>query len=166
MAAQRQEIVWAALVLVQSWLAGGKPQPDQLPSLGMFESWSRVIGAILRHVDIDGFLSNLEDFYNASDTEGEMIRSFLAAWWDKYEDRAVGVSELFTLCNEEPLDLGDGNERSQKTRLGKRLPELRDRHYGLNLGGDGESKTTVCVTYAGKSSRAKRWRLARIGGEE
>ena len=166
MAARRNEIVWGALVLVQSWLAAGKPQPDQLPSLGMFESWSRVIGAILRHVDIDGFLSNLEDFYNASDTEGEMIRSFLAAWWDKYEDRAVGVSELFTLCNEEPLDLGDGNERSQKTRLGKRLPELRDRHYGLNLGGDGESKTTVCVTYAGKSSRAKRWRLARIGGEE
>ena len=165
MAARRHEIVWGALVLVQSWLAAGKPQPDQLPNLGMFESWSRVIGAILRHVDIDGFLSNLEDFYNASDTEGEMIRSFLAAWWEQHEDRAVGVSELFTLCNEETLDLGDGNERSQKTRLGKKLTELRDRHYGLNLG-DGESKTTVCITYAGKSSRAKRWRLVRIGGEE
>ena len=166
MAARRHEIVWGALVLIQSWLAASKPLPDQLPSLGMFESWSSVIGGVLSHVSISGFLSNLEEFYSSTDIEAETIRAFLVSWWDKHEGSAVGVSELFTLCDEETLDLGDGNERSQKTRLGKKLTELRDRHYGLNLGGDGESKTTVCVTYAGKSSRAKRWRLVRIGGEE
>ena len=120
----RHELVAAALTLVRAWIEAGKPEPTSSPTLGMFESWSRVMGGILQVAAVPGFLSNLNDFYGSTDTEGEMVRSFLAAWWEEYQDKELGVADLYRLCSGEDggiLDLGDGSERSQKTRLGKRL---------------------------------------------
>ena len=85
--AHRHELVAAALTLVRAWIAAGKPDPTGSSSLGMFESWSRVMGGILQVAGVPGFLSNLSDFYESTDTEGEMVRSFLAAWWEQYQDK-------------------------------------------------------------------------------
>ena len=77
-----------------------------------------------------------------------------AAWWTKFEGRPVGVADLWIVAGEldEPLDLGEGSERSQKTRLGKLLGQLRDRRY--------EGR---CVMSAGDRQRAKVWRLVGDG---
>ena len=159
----RHELVAAALTLVRAWIAVGKPDPTGLSALGMFESWSRVMGGILQVAGVPGFLSNLSDFYESTDTEGETVRSFLAAWWEQYQDKELGVADLYRLCSSEEernLDLGDGTERSQKTRLGKLLGDLRDRHYQL------EDEVTVCISLAGTLKRARQWRLVMVGSGE
>ena len=77
--AHRGELVWSALTLAQSWLAAGQPQPRDELSFGMFESWVEVIGGILDHVGIPGFLKNLAEFYEESDAEGTAWRGFVEA---------------------------------------------------------------------------------------
>ena len=72
--AHRHELVAAALTLVRTWIATDKPDPTGSSALGMFESWSRVTGGILQVAGVPGFLSNLSDFYESTDTEGEMVR--------------------------------------------------------------------------------------------
>ena len=64
--------------------------------------------------------------------------------------REVGVSELWDLIStlDEPLELGQGNEKSQKTRLGKLLVKMRDRQFD-----------NMRIVQAGERQRAKLWRL-------
>jgi len=147
---QRANLVWAALTFVRAWLATGCPKAKDTPTHGRFESWAEVIGGILHVAGIGGFLSNLADLYEVSDTEGSTWRAFVAAWWDRFENREIGVSELWNLISDldEPLDLGQGNEKSQKTRLGKLLVRMRDRQFD-----------NMRIVQAGERQRAKLWRL-------
>jgi hypothetical protein len=131
-AEHRGELIWAVITLVRAWLAAGRPLSSV--RLGMFEAWAGVIGGILEAVKISGFLANLEEFYERTDTEGIVWRAFVAAWWEKHREQEVGVAELWTVAcpvDGEPLDLGlgDGSERSQRTRLGYRLGQMRDRQF-------------------------------------
>jgi hypothetical protein len=123
----RGELIWAFCVLVRSWIAAGKPRFPRR-ALGSFERWSHVIGGILEHAEIEGFLANQADFYEIADAETAVWRAFVAAWWDKFQDREVGTKELFPLAVEtDGLDLGSGQERSQQVRFGKLLGAQRDR---------------------------------------
>jgi len=124
----RAEIVWSALVLIRRWISEGCPIPADVCKLGMFESWSEVMAGILHTADIRGFLTNLDEFYDASDAEGAAWRGFVGSWWQKYKDAEVTLADLFPLAEE--LDLHDGSERSQKTRLGKQIAAARDRRFG------------------------------------
>jgi putative DNA primase/helicase len=127
-AEHRAKIVWAALVLAQRWISEGRPIDPAAPKLGMFESWSEVMGGILKTNDIKGFLGNLDEFYDVSDAEGAAWRAFIASWWQKYQGLEITVSELLPLA--ETLDLGERGERSQKTRLGRQLSTAKDRRFG------------------------------------
>ena len=130
----RYRIRLAVLVLAKAWYCAGKPAPLTTVRLGMFEDWCRVIGGILDVAGIDGFLANLDQFYADSDSDGEAVRALLQLWWDEFGSTAVGVSSLFPLAEQAGIDLGDRGERSQKTRLGKRLRQLRDTRYTLSEG--------------------------------
>lgn len=132
----RPHLVWAALTLIQNWIAAGHPQPKNTFPLGMFESWSRVMGGIMECAGISGFLGNILDFYEKADTEGEILRQFVFAWWQRYGASEVAVSELWELVSKADITLpiGDGNERSQRTRLGILLSRNRDRQFnGLRI---------------------------------
>lgn len=148
-AAHRGDLVWAALVLGRAWIVAGRPHGT--PTLGMFEGWSRVLGGILDVAGIPGFLGNLGNFYEESDAEGATWRAFVQAWWEKHGDEEVGVAELWAIADPIDLALGDGTDRSQKTRLGKRLTQMRDRQFNdLRLVRGGEWKG------------AQRWRLVNV----
>ncbi|MGD1001284.1 MAG: bifunctional DNA primase/polymerase [Candidatus Brocadiia bacterium] len=151
-AEHRVELVWAALTLAQNWLAKGRPRPPALPTFGMFEAWSDVMGGILACAGIAGFLGNLDEFYECSDVEGEAWRNFVAAWFNSHGEREVGVAELYSLAATEdgsaPIDLGDGTEKSQKTRLGKALSAQRDRQFGAYR-----------VVAGAKKDGAQQWKL-------
>ncbi|MDP9470207.1 MAG: bifunctional DNA primase/polymerase [Chloroflexota bacterium] len=153
--ANRAEIVAACLTLGRAWIAAGRPVPAEQRTLGSFEDWSRVMAGILDVANIPGFLTNLSEFYEASDTEGADIRAFLSAWWAKHAGSTVGVTDLFSIATSDDggLDLGDKGERSQKIRLGRKLGELRDRHYQLSC------SLTVRVTPAGTEKKIQLWRL-------
>ena len=86
-------MVWASLTLIQAWVAAGKPfWEDQVR--GSYEQWSAVIGGILAINEVEGFLSNMEGFHEYHDPEWA---AFVQQWWEKFEDKKVGVGSCSTL---------------------------------------------------------------------
>ena len=153
----RNELVRAVLTLVQTWITEGQPKAQaKMPTLGMFEDWQYVIGGILEIAGIPGFLSNLEEFYEASDTQGVILRTFIEAWWERFHEDPVITSDLYNLIIEDeiPVFLGRGKtERGQKVYLGQYfLNDLRDRQIG-------DYRVYSDATY----KRAQVWRLVRVG---
>lgn len=152
----RNHLVWAALTLAQAWISAGKPKPQaKTPILGMFEDWQYVIGGILEVAGIPGFLCNLEEFYEVSDTEGVILRTFVAAWWEKFQEEPVTTGDLYDFVIKEniPVYLGRGKiERGQRIYFGQYfLNGLRDRQIG-------DYQVSSDRTYQG----AQLWHLLKI----
>jgi hypothetical protein len=152
----RGRLIWAALTLVQNWIARGRP--DGKSTLGMFESWARVMGGILDAAGIPGFLGNLQEFYDAADAEGGAWRAFIASWQHQYGTREMKAGDVFSLAVDAGIDLGDKGEQSQKTRLGRKIAEARDRVFRVNTGEDDDQ--LLKIIRAGTQHRATTWRLA------
>jgi putative DNA primase/helicase len=147
----RGELVWAVLTLIRAWLAQGRTKGTQV--LGMFDSWSHVIGGILDSAEIPGFLTNLAELYESSDVEVSYWGEFTAAWWDAYKGQAVGVTDLFSLAVNALLNLGEGNEQSQKVRLGNQLKRMKDRQF-----------EGYRIVKGGTLHGAQQWSLAPVEG--
>ena len=150
----RGELVWAALVLIQSWLAAGKPAGKAV--FGTFEQWARVMGGILDVAGIPGFLTNLREMHSESDEETEAWHGFLAEWWSNCLDAVVSVKLLYDLAVENDLllpILGGGTERSQKTVLGSALGRMVGRRLG---------EFEICEAPADRRQRTKQYRLKQI----
>lgn len=126
----------------------------------MFENWAKVIGGILSVAGISGFLENLAEFYSAADNDGAILRTFIAAWWSQHEHYEVSTADLWPLAREANVHLGDGEERSQKIRLGKLLAENRDRTFALDLD---SGRICIQVTHCGTDHRAAKWALRSPG---
>jgi len=116
--AHRGELIWASLVLVQNWLALGRPAGSA--QLGSFESWAQTLGGILDAAGIPGLLSNAADFYTRADDESRPWRSFLAGWWREYQSTPCLSKDLLTLALD-TLEIDAKSEGAQKIRLGKML---------------------------------------------
>ena len=150
----RGELIWAALTLIENWLSQGRPHPVGIKPIGGFEAYCDIIGGILHCAGIDGFLGSMEDFYDVSDKETEILRSLVAFWWQEFRDREVGVAQLYPLVDKYdiPLDLGNsGNDRGPKTRFGKFLGSLRDRQIG-----------NYRVSAGGSKDNAQRYKLIQV----
>lgn len=149
----RGELIWASIVLIQSWIVGGRPGPRNVSPLGSFERWTETIGGILEYAGIEGFLSNAADFYSVADTEGAAWRTFVAAWWEKFCGDHVGTADLFPLAQDlNCFDLGTGSERAQKTSFGRQLGKQRDRVIGDHR-----------IIFAGAVHRLNKWALQPVG---
>ncbi len=114
----RSELVWAALVLVQNWIAKGMLPGSK--TKGSFESWARTIGGILEAAGIPGFLENTDTLRAQSDSEQDDWRGLVEAWWDKNADERVGARDLLSLAEAHLADLGEEG-RSRSTAWGSRL---------------------------------------------
>ncbi len=130
--ANRARLVGAVLVLIQGWVAAGRPAGTRV--LGSFEEWSKAMGGILEVASIPGFLGNLDELYDEADEEGRQWRAFCRLWWDEHAGSWVSAGQLRQLAEEHQL-LGDvltdsKTERSANIRLGKALHERRGRHFG------------------------------------
>jgi hypothetical protein len=129
----RHELVWAFLVLVQHWVARGRPEWDG-EVLGSYEDWSRVAGGVLQAAGIGGFMENRQQLYERADAASEEWRRFTQLWWDSHEDEPVAVGELLEPARELLPSVftkvrDDASDRSLRTRLGKALAEQRDRRF-------------------------------------
>jgi putative DNA primase/helicase len=145
----RGKLVWAALALIQNWLAQGRPAPENLRPLGSYEQWSWVMGGILAAAGIPGFLSNLEEFYELADHEGGVLRAFVGAWWRQYQSQDVGTMELLPVAKEiEGLDVRGKDDGGMRRSLGKLLAKQRDRVI---------ASFRICM--AGSVNNATRWKL-------
>ena len=123
----RGELIAAALTMIRAWIVAGRPA-GQNATLGSYESWSGVMGGILHHAGIDGFLGGLRDAYSEVDRELDAWRGLVHRWHETYGTKPVEASTLFAQAAAvAEIDLGAGNERSQRINFGKLLGRQQGR---------------------------------------
>jgi len=150
--ANRSRLVAACLTLCQAWIAAGKPRGAR--TIGSFENWAHVVGGVLEVAGIPGFLGNLDEMMEASDSEGAGWSAFIAAWWDRFGTAEVGAADLFDValfCDPAPPITGH-TDRAQKTSFGIAIKKMRDRVFQV---GD----LTLRLVRAGTFRRAVKWQL-------
>lgn len=129
--AERGRLVAAALTWIRAWVEAGRPSGGEV--FGSYEGYAGVLGGILHVGGVVGFLANRTRFYARADVETTNWHSFLAAWWAGHGASPVAVKDLWPLIETEavasPVDLGRGNERSQRTRLGMALRGIVGRRF-------------------------------------
>ena len=94
--ANRGDLLSAALTIIRAWYTHGKAMAD-VPTLGSFDEWARVVGSVLAFAGIQGFLGNLEQTQTCQDEDTEQWTAFFATWWDHFEDASVTVNDLARL---------------------------------------------------------------------
>jgi len=150
--ANRPRLVAACLILCQAWIVAGRPRGSR--TIGSFENWAHVVGGVLEVSGIPGFLGNLDEMMEASDSEGAGWSTFIAAWWDRFGTADVGASDLFDVamfCDPAPPVTGH-TDRAQKTSFGIALKKMRDRVFRV---GD----LNLRLVQAGTFRRAVKWQL-------
>ena len=149
----RARLVAACLTLCQAWMAAGRPRGTL--TIGSYENWVGVIGGILEVAGIPGFLGNLDEMMEASDSEGAVWRGFVSAWWNRFGTaggRHVDLYEVALAC-EPPLQLGSGT-RTLATDPSREVPRTAPGPV-FRVGG-GPSAPPSAATLQGHS--AGNWR--------
>jgi hypothetical protein len=94
----RAALVHAVLLLIQNWIAKGKPAFSGKPKAS-FESWSEVIGGIVETSGWSGFLDEkTEEAMVSTDHKRLEAEEFVRAWWEKFYDKEVSAKELLRLA--------------------------------------------------------------------
>lgn len=127
----RKELVGALLVIAQAWLAAGRP--TYAGGVRMrFPSWADTMGGILENVGVEGFLGNMEEFYEEADAESEEWTAFVEAWAERWQVGPVPSGELLAMADEQNLleTLRTGNQRGDAKRMGMALASRRDQVFG------------------------------------
>lgn len=65
----RAELLRAVLILVRAWYAKGQPEAQKQFGFKSFTEWQRVVGGILEHAKINGFLSTVLTVRESADSE-------------------------------------------------------------------------------------------------
>jgi hypothetical protein len=134
----RGELIAALLMIARAWFFAGKPE-GLAETLGGFESWAKIVGGVLAHAGIPGFLQNLDSLYQESDPAQLQWEAFLQALADAFEERGFTIKELVELLpgNSElsqalPDELADEDRKgSLQRRLGRAFSERVGRRYGV-----------------------------------
>jgi hypothetical protein len=128
----RPALVAAALTLCRAWLDAGRPAGKQV--MGSFENYAAVLGGILDVAGIGGFLANADELRRQADTETSEWRGLIQAWWERWHDAWVGVSDLTELLWDTdgkrtdllPTVVRSETQRGAVTQLGMRLSAKRN----------------------------------------
>lgn len=159
--AHRVELIWAALVLCQHWIAQGSPMwKGKL--MGSYELHNQVLGGICDTAEIPGFLANYAEQFQRADVVSEEWEAFVAAWADSiFFVKPCSVAELAGMMEEKHLlsSVVRGNgEHARRVSLGRRLTGQIDRIYGrftirlhLERDSDGLRKYRLERIYAGET---------------
>jgi len=138
---QRGELLGALCTVVRSWWAAGRTRAEAIPAMGGYTEWVRIVGGVLEHAGIDGFLANLADFHASADQEARQWEAFLTTWADRHGEQPVTTAELVEkirdiymgsyLRDVLPEQLAPHVESTSFTlKLGKALRARSGRHYG------------------------------------
>ena len=137
--AHRGELLAALLVLARSWFVAGCPNPAVTP-IGSFEDWTTVVGGILQHAGIDGFLANSSQLYHQADAESNQWETFLSTIDAVYCGKPFTVADIWQRMNEGAEELrgtlpdfiAEVMDRDVffKQRLGSAFGDRVGRRYG------------------------------------
>lgn len=131
----RPRLIWAALTLVQNWIAQGKP-PGSV-TLGGFQRWASTLGGILDCAGVPGFMENRHEVLARSDPDSQEWAAFFSAWWEDYGGARVSTMDLIQVVRRinAPAPIFRANtDQSQLTALGMALNKRAGRIFsGLKL---------------------------------
>jgi hypothetical protein len=153
----RGRLLWACLVLVQNWIAQGKPRETVNKKLGMFDAWSEIMGNILHLAGIEGFLSNLKEFYDEVTTEQHDNVPFITAWWETHGSTPVVAKDLVDFAHAH-LDLVKqvpGFEGTMKPTAKKVAGYLKQKKKNVYAG-------LEIIIVPGTSGKADKYRLIKV----
>jgi len=125
----RSALVRAVLVIVQSWIAAGRPTTT-VPAFGGFESWASTVGSILAHAGIHGFLVNRTADGGDVTDEGTNWEAAVAAWAARLEHPAPAREILgLLIAAEVDLHVPGWDDAARAKTFGQMLARHRDRVY-------------------------------------
>jgi hypothetical protein len=158
--ANRPALVAALLTLIQAWIAEGRPAYSG-KRMATFEAWSNVIGGILEHAGVPGFLANRDSLMNRAQGSSDENVEFLTEWLRRIDAKpssltgAVKTKELYAELAHVVPEPRRGSERSPQS-LGRYLEQNVDKVRVLDCG------TTVAIRRApeDKHGKVQRWSLA------
>ena len=161
---RRGDLLAAAFTVIRSWYATGKPKAS-VPAFGSFQEWADIIGSVLAHAGIEGFLNNLDQVRAVQDDDTQQWRAFFAAWWEAFGEAAVTADDLChrilahnTIPDESLPDAvvvnRDKGEGSLKRSLGRNLARLTGRIFDARK---------LCDAGADSHTKVRTWRLASAG---
>ena len=93
-AEHRGELLGALLTMARAWAANGKPQSDDGPRVGGFQSWADTVGGILDFCGVPGFLANEAAWREKQNEDEAEWERFIVAWHGAYGDRPVTTKDL------------------------------------------------------------------------
>lgn len=135
----RGELLAALLTIGRAWIVAGRPSSPAVPPLGSFESWATILGGILAHAGVSGFLQNLDRLYEESDPSQLQWEAFLLALSSAFRSENFTIKQLVEsmpttpeLTQALPDELADEERRgSLQRRLGRAFSERVGRRYGM-----------------------------------
>jgi hypothetical protein len=124
--------VWAALTLIQHWVAQGRPAWKAQP-VASFERWSRVMGGILQAAEIPGFGTNEATFRRERNVRGNAWQAVVREWSERFKKDFVSSAEIWGLVLELGIDgdlgLHDSRIRDPRVAFGLALRAQRGRQF-------------------------------------
>ncbi len=115
----RGELIAALLVLARSWFIAGCPEPDVTP-VGSFEDWTTIVGGILQHAGVEGFLANSTQLYKQADAESVQWEAFLKTIEAAFYGEPFTVAQVWERMNDKTY-----NPDTRQTAPTERAEELR-----------------------------------------
>lgn len=155
----RGQLLSAVFTMARGWIQAGRPLPDDLPALGGFEEFVKVVGGILTFAGVKGFLTNLTDLYEKSEQDDGWT-GFLHAWYEVFGNSNVTVAKII-------------DEMQDNHKFGDALPpelSLKDKELGRKLGWrlkkrEGFRHTNgLYIERAGTFRRAIEWKVCLTEG--
>jgi putative DNA primase/helicase len=158
----RDKLMYALIIIVQNYLAKGRPPPERVKLLGSFESWSMTIGGILECAGIEGFQGNRRKLDDSADSETETWREMIGRWHQKYGSKLVLARDLFPIAEKiESFPLRGERERQQRLAFGNELGKWKDRVIGIVVA-DRKLIEVQVVLSPEKKSHSAQWRLVEV----
>ena len=127
----RPHLVWAALVIVQNWIAKGCVPGKEV--MGSYESWTGTLGGILRDGGFTGFITNVRERRRDGDEDLEQLKRFVYAWYKEFQFETVTAKDLFPLVatlDLLPQVMAAETEQGRKQKLGHYLGRMEDKVVG------------------------------------
>jgi hypothetical protein len=90
----RPALLRALLTMARAWWVAGCPAPSVKP-WGSFEDYSRVVGGILEHAGVTGFLANRQEFREAADDERSEWALFFSLLHASFGEKSFTAREVF-----------------------------------------------------------------------
>lgn len=138
----RAGVLGALLVMLRAWGAAGSPPSER--RLGSFDHWAQLVGGVLGHAGVTGFLANADEMRARGATDDDDMTHHLVELRERFGDWGFTAAEVATQLQERRLNTWPPkvghDERRMASQLGYAYRRVDGRWFGdLMLSTDGRS---------------------------